>query len=59
MKEIIPLEIIEQKIFLIRGHRVMLDKDLAELYEVATGHLNRAVIRRISCSSCHRRSMIL
>ena len=47
MKGLIPLEIIEQKIFLIRGHRVMLDRDLAELYEVTTGHLNRAVIRNL------------
>lgn len=47
MKGIVPLEIIEQKIFLIRGHRVMLDKDLAELYEVTTGHLNRAVARNL------------
>jgi hypothetical protein len=47
MKELIPLELIEKKIFLIRGHRVMLDKDLAELYEVDTGHLNRAVARNL------------
>lgn len=47
MKGLIPLEIIEQKIFLIRGHRVMFDKDLAELYEVTTGHLNRAVARNL------------
>jgi hypothetical protein len=47
MKDLIPLELIEQKIFLIRGHRVMMDKDLAELYEVDTGHLNRAVARNI------------
>lgn len=32
-------------IYLIRGHRVMLDVDLAELYGVETGHLNRAVKR--------------
>lgn len=47
MKEIIPLEIIEQKIFLIRGHRVILDRDLAELYEVTTGNLNKAVSRNL------------
>lgn len=47
MKDLISLEIIEKKIFLIRGHRVMLDSDLAELYGVTTGHLNRAVIRNI------------
>jgi hypothetical protein len=31
------------KIFLIRGAKVMLDKDLAELYGVSTGNLNKAV----------------
>jgi len=47
MKGLIPLEIIEQKILLVRGHRVMLDKDLAELYEVRTKNLNKAVSRNI------------
>lgn len=47
MKELIPLEMIERKIYLIRGHRVMLDRDLAEMYEVTTGHLNRAVFRNL------------
>jgi len=47
MKDLISLAIIEQKIFLMRGHRVMFDSDLAELYDVTTGHLNRAVIRNI------------
>ena len=32
-------------IYLVRGHRVMLDSDLSELYGVETGHLNRAVRR--------------
>src|SRR5215831_15481720 len=41
----IPSEIIEQKIYLIRGHKVMLDADLAELYRVTTGNLNLAVRR--------------
>ena len=44
---IIPMEVIEQKIFLIRGQRVMLDKDLAELYGVETFNLNKAVKRNI------------
>jgi len=35
----------ERRIFLIRGLRVMLDYDLAELYGVATGALNRGVKR--------------
>ena len=47
MKEIVSLEMIEQKIYLIRGHRVMLDRDLAEMYEVRTKELNKAVSRNI------------
>jgi phage regulator Rha-like protein len=45
--DIIPLENIESRIFLIRRHKVMLDRDLAELYEVETKHLNRQVKRNI------------
>jgi hypothetical protein len=46
MKEmIIPDEIVMNKIFLIRGAKVMLDNDLAELYGVSTGNLNKAVKR--------------
>jgi hypothetical protein len=41
----IPVERIEKAILLIRGQKVMLDKDLAELYGVETGALNRAVKR--------------
>ncbi len=47
MNEIIPQDIIEQKIFLIRGQKVMLDRDLAALYEVETKILNKAVRRNI------------
>lgn len=47
MKEIVPQEMIQQKIFLIRGHKVMLDSDLAQLYQVETKALNRAVRRNI------------
>ena len=36
MKNLIPAEIIEQKIYLIRGEKVMLDRDLAKLYGVPT-----------------------
>ena len=43
MDSIVPAELIERKIYLIRGHKVMLDKDLAELYEVETFNLNKAV----------------
>jgi hypothetical protein len=39
---------IEQRIFLIRSHRVMLDRDLADLYGVATRTLNQAVARNIN-----------
>ncbi len=46
-QEVIPQEIIENKIFLIRGKKVMLDKDLAVLYQVETGQLNRQVRRNI------------
>src|SRR3989338_2445758 len=42
---IASVEQIESQIFLIRGQKVMLDADLAELYGVETGALNRAVKR--------------
>ena len=45
MNDIMPVERIEAKILLIRGQKVMLDKDLAELYEVPTKVLNQAVRR--------------
>jgi hypothetical protein len=38
--QIIPPQRIEKSIFLIRGHKVMLDADLAELYQVSTKVLN-------------------
>ena len=40
-------EVIEPKIFMIRGHKVMLDKDLAGLYGVKTRDLNKAVTRNL------------
>lgn len=43
----VPAERIERRILLIRGQKVMLDADLAELYEVETKALNRAVRRNI------------
>jgi len=46
-QQIIPREIIEQRIYLIREHKVMLDSDLAELYRVATFNLNKAVKRNL------------
>jgi hypothetical protein len=47
MRALVPQEIIEKRIFMIRGHRVMLDRELAELYGVKTGNLNKAVDRNI------------
>jgi hypothetical protein len=44
---IIPLERIADSIFIIRGHKVMLDSDLAELYGVETRILNQTVRRNI------------
>ncbi len=43
----VPAERITGKIYLIRGKMVMLDRDLAELYEVETKQLKRAVRRNI------------
>ena len=45
---IIPLERIEMRILLIRGKKVMIDRDLAELYGVPTKVLNQAVKRNIN-----------
>ena len=44
-QNLIPLEAIESRIFVLRGHRVMLDRDLAGLYGVETRALNQAVKR--------------
>jgi hypothetical protein len=46
-RTLIAREIIEGKIIFIRGHKVMLDKDLAVLYGVTTGNLNKAVTRNL------------
>lgn len=43
----IPREVIEKRIFLIRGRKIMLDRDLAELYGVKTKAINQAVKRNI------------
>jgi len=40
-------EVIEKKIYLIRGHKVMLDRDLAKLYGVSTKRINEQVRRNI------------
>jgi hypothetical protein len=43
----IPASLIERRIYLIRGQEVMLDSDLAELYQIQTKAMNRAVRRNI------------
>ena len=45
--EIVPLESIERRIYVVRGEKVMLDADLANLYEVETKNLNKAVKRNL------------
>ena len=47
MNDLIPQEIIEQRIFLVRNQKVMIDRDLAELYGLETKHLNRQVKRNV------------
>jgi len=46
-KQIIPIELIEKSIFIIRSEKIMLDRDLAELYQVTTKALNQAVKRNL------------
>jgi hypothetical protein len=48
MDALISVELIERKIYLIRGHKVMLDSDLAEMYEVPTRVLLQAVKRNLN-----------
>ena len=43
-----PTERIERSILLIRGHKVLVDRDLAELYQVPVKVLNQAVKRNLS-----------
>lgn len=47
MHSLIPTEVIERKILLVRGKKVMLDADLAELYGVETKYLVKAVKRNL------------
>jgi|SRR3972149_159288 len=47
MNDLIPQQIIESKILILRGKKVMLDRDLAALYSVETKMLKRAVKRNI------------
>ena len=46
--DIVPIDLIRKKILPIRGRKVMLDRDLAEMYGVETRALNQAVKRNIS-----------
>ena len=45
---VVPDEIVMNKIYFIRGHKIMLDSDLAALYQVETRVLNQAVNRNES-----------
>jgi ORF6N domain len=46
-KEIIPIQRVVQAIHWIRGQKVLLDSDMAALYKVTTGNLNKAVRRNL------------
>jgi ORF6N domain len=46
-EELVTQENIESRIFIIRGQKVMIDRDLAELYGVPTKYLNQQVHRNI------------
>jgi len=48
MEDMLPTEIIEKRIYVFRGQKVMVDRDLAKLYEVKTMVLNQAVRRNIN-----------
>lgn len=50
---VVVSERIEKKICYVRNHRVMLDADLAALYEVETSNLNKAVKRNIKRFPSH------
>ena len=45
---LVPLEIIAERIFIVRAHKVILDSDLAALYEVPTKRFNEAVKRNLA-----------
>lgn len=47
MNGLLPIETVTDKIFLIRGHKVILDRDLAALYGVPTKRLNEQVRRNL------------
>jgi hypothetical protein len=47
MITLVPIELIASKIVFLRSEKVLLDRDLAEMYGVETKHLKRAVRRNI------------
>jgi hypothetical protein len=47
MSAVFPSERIEQTILLLRGHKIILDRDLAAMYGVSTRDLNNAVSRNL------------
>lgn len=47
MNQLIPIDSLQNRILMIRGHRVMLDSDLAYLYGVTTKRLNQQVTRNL------------
>ena len=51
-------EVIVRKIYLIRGEKIMLDRDLAALYQVQTRVLNQAVRRNMVLFQHHKRERI-
>lgn len=53
LERALPEEAIMSKIFIIRGQKVMIDQDLAELYEVETKALKQAVKRNIDIFPNH------
>ena len=44
----VPAELIAERIFVVRGSKVILDSDLAALYEIPTGRFNEAVKRNVT-----------
>ena len=47
MANLVSIQVITSKIFMIRGRKVMLDRDLAQLYEVTTKRKNEQVKRNL------------
>lgn len=47
IRSLVPIAVVERRIHLVRGRKVILDADLATLYQVPTGALNQAVRRNV------------